>query len=361
MLDNLKELVEINSFENGDEIIAYLQNKFQPISKEIKIIKNKENNNKSIVVGINTKLKDIEPIILSGHIDTVAPDFENYKTNPLQLSIIDSNAYGLGSIDMKSFTAVILDNIKFLRECNIPIVVSLTTDEETDLKCIQNLIDKFKSLNIKPRFTIVGEPTKCEINNISNGCYEFEIEVFGKSCHSSLINEGINAINIMAKLISYIEEKQTEYIDLTSNCGVVSGGDIVNRVPDYCKLKFDVRSTSVKQVYDFLKTIINKIYELKTEYKTNIKIKKLLEIPPLENKNENKILEIANCLNLKVSKFFGGCEAGYYQALSGDAVIFGVGDIALAHKPNEFVNIDEYKNYSKLLINLINEICKIYY
>ncbi len=361
MLENLKELVAINSYDNGDNIIEYLKNKFLRESEEIKIIKNKENENKSLIVGLNTKLKDIEPIVLSGHIDTVAPDKEKYNTNPLELTELGDKAYGLGSIDMKSFTAVILDNISRLKSLWCPIVVVLTTDEETDLKCVENVISYFKKFNIKPKFTLVGEPTKCEINNQANGCYEFFVEVIGKACHSSIINQGINAINIMARLVSFIEEAQKGFVDLTSNCGVISGGDIVNRVPDYCKLKFDVRSTNAKNIYKFIKLIIEKTKNLEKEYKTKIKIKKMLEIPPLEVKNEKIINKIANSLNLNVTKFMGGCEAGYYQKLSGDAMICGVGDMELAHKPNEYVDINEYKKYNEIFLKLLNKICEKYY
>ncbi len=353
MLENLKELVSINSYKNGDEIIRYLKTRFALVAEEIKIIKNKENDDKSIIIGINTKLKDIEPIVLSGHIDTVAPDFEKYNTNPFELIEINGRAYGLGSIDMKSFVAVILDNIAKLKLFQIPIVVALTTDEETDLICVENIVETLKNLNIKPKFTIVGEPTQNRINSTANGCYEFEIEAFGKACHSSILREGINAISVVAKLITFIENEQNQFTTLTSNCGVVAGGDIVNRVPARCKLKFDIRSTSSTDVKKFLKLILNKIKQLEKEYRTQIKIKKLLEIPPLEMKNEILIKSIAEKLNLKIEKFMGGCEAGYYQSLGGDAIIFGVGDMALAHKPNEFVDIREYQNYSELLINLI--------
>ena len=165
----------------------------------------------------------------------------------------------------------------------------------------------------------------------------------------------------MAKLVTFIEKEQKRFVGMTSNCGVIAGGDIINRVPDYCKLKFDVRSTSSKQVYYFLKLIIEKIKNLKKEYKTKIKIKKTLEIPPLEIKNEKIINEISDSLNLNVTKFMGGCEAGYFQQLSGDAIICGVGDMSLAHKPNEYVNINEYKKYNELFMNLLKEIAKKYY
>lgn len=39
--------------------------------------------------------------------------------------------------------------------------------------------------------------------------------------------------------------------------------------------------------------------------------------------------------------------------LSGEVLIFGVGDITLAHKPIEYIKVNEYKKYSELFINLI--------
>ena len=120
MLENLKELVAIDSYTNGDKIIDFLEKRLQYISEEIIVLKNKENESKSLIVGLNTKLKDVKPIVLSGHIDTVAPDYEKYKTNPLDLTEIDGKAYGLGSIDMKSFVAVILDNLNELKKLWYP-------------------------------------------------------------------------------------------------------------------------------------------------------------------------------------------------------------------------------------------------
>lgn len=357
-MKNLKELVKIQSDKNGDEIIQYLKQRFEEVAEQVIIVKNKENDVKSILVGVNTKLNNINPIVLSGHIDTVSPDYNKYDTNPFDLTELDGKAYGLGSIDMKSFVAVILDKVEEIKKAKNPIVLAFTTDEETNLICIENVIAKFKELKIKPQFTIVGEPTSCDIKITANGCYEYEVEVFGKSCHSSIVANGINSISIIAKLITFIEETQRNYASLTSNCGVVTGGDIVNKVPDYAKLKFDIRSTSSSETNSFLNQVQGKITELQNEYMgANIKIIKLLEIPPLQNLSNPLITNISQKLNLNISKFNGGCEAGYYQKYSGDAIIFGVGDLNLAHKPNEYVVIEEYYKYAKLLIDVIALLC----
>lgn len=293
------------------------------------------------------------PIVLSGHIDTVNPDYEKYLTNPFELVENGDFCYGLGSIDMKSFTAIIVDNLDQLKAMKTPIILSLTTDEETDLICITNVISTLKELNIKPFFTIVGEPTNSQINISAKGCYEYEIEIFGKTCHSSKVQDGINSIYIMSKLISFIEENQKKYKDLTSNCGIISGGNMVNRVPDYCKLNIDIR-TLTDSADVFLNEIIEKLEQLKAEYVgCDYNVIKKLEILPLVPSASDTITNLASQLAVSIDNFTGGCEAGYYKNYSGEAIIFGVGDILLAHKPNEYVKKSEYYEYSDKLLQLI--------
>lgn len=359
-MENLEKLVAIKSDENCNQILEYLKNQLTGKVKEVKII---GEDAKILIAGINTNLKDIQPIVLSGHIDTVSANVQLYKTNPFELTTIDGKAYGLGSIDMKSFTAVVLDKLEEIKKLNAPIILALTTDEETQLKSIELMIETLKKCNIKPKFTILGEPTKSEFNLCSNACYEYNVKFFGKACHSSRISEGVNAICACAKLISFIESNQKKY-KLTSNCGVVSGGEVVNKVPDFAELGFDIRSIEPQDITNFVKDINDYIEILKTEYMgLKIEIKQLLAIPAFNMLNNNKIKEIAKILDIKINSFSGGCEAGYYTAYSGDAIIFGVGDLALAHKPNEYVVVKEYFDYSnqfmKVLNSVISEYCYI--
>ena len=124
-------------------------------------------------------------------------------------------------------------------------------------------------------------------------------------------------------------------------------------MPDYAKLNFDVRTLQT-DVDVFINAIQQKINELQKEYSgTSITLKQTLDIMPLKRQNEQYISSLASLLDVSISDFSGGCEAGYYQNYSGDTIIFGVGDIALAHKPNEYVVISEYQQYSQKLLKLI--------
>lgn len=187
-----------------------------------------------------------------------------------------------------------------------------------------------------------------------------KLKFLGKACHSSVLNQGINSICALAKLVTFIEEKQNKY-KLTSNCGTMKGGEVINKVPDYAELCFDIRSIYSTDVKMFLKDINDFCNYLMNEYKgLKIDIVNQLTIPAFNMMDNLKINKIANWLNIKTNSFSGGCEAGYYTEYSGDAIIFGVGDLALAHKPNEFVEISEYNAYSKQLIKVMQTIENFY-
>lgn len=243
----------------------------------------------------------------------------------------------------------------------VPIVLVITTDEETNLFGINSVINKFKELNIKPKFTIIGEPTGFEIKYKANGCYEYKVEVFGKSCHSSTPQDGINSICILSRIVTYIEELNEKYNDLTMSCDLISGGTIINRVPDYATMSFDIRTTSIYNYNEALNFVKQEIIRLEEKYTCRIRITNELKIPPLSCKNINNIKELAKTLELNLGMFSGGCEAGYYEEYSGEAMLFGLGDLSLAHKPNEYMNIDSYSLYNKRLLNLLDVVQMMYY
>ncbi len=359
-MENLKKLIEIKSNQNGDEIVDYLIKNLTGKVKDIKVIKNKTNEDKSLLIGFNTELKNCSPIVLSGHLDTVNPNAA-YSIDPFTLTIKDGKGYGLGTIDMKSFTAIILDNLATLSSLPYPVIAALTTDEETKFKCIETVIDSFKELNITPIFTIVGEPSQSKLMPVANGCYVFQANFYGKAAHSSKINQGINAVAALAKLVTFIEESQKEFSSTCANPAIITGGEVVNKVPDFSSLKFDIRTSAPAELDSFIKKIENKIESLKKEYEgIHITLDMPLFLPPFLSKDNNKIESLAKILNLETAKFDACCESVYYTNYCGDAVIFGIGDLELAHKADEYVDILEYKNYSKLFLKLLNEIAKLY-
>ena len=355
----LKELVNIRSFDTNQnkEIIDYLELQFKPFSQEIIKVKNKCDGRESLLVGINTKLKNIsDAVVLSGHIDTVVANEKAYKTNPYVATIIDEKMYGLGIIDMKAYFACILNNIKELKKLDKPVVVAISGDEETRLEGVINLTQKMKELNIVPEFTIVGEPTSNKVCTASKSCYEYQVDIFGKSCHSSAPKNGINANYVAARIMLFVEKLCSKIKNTTLSCNVVSGGEKVNIISAKASLVFDVRSSLKSEKDKAISKLKKFIVKLEKKYGAQIVLTQNLSIPALEKRNSSKIESLIRVFNLEEDNFVGGCEAGYYQALGGDAIVFGVGDLTLAHKPNEYLVIDEFERYSKQFLKILKAI-----
>lgn len=355
----LKELVSIKSYDTKEnkEIVTYLEKEFSKCATEILKVKNTINNKENLLVGLNCNLKNLSnAIVLSGHIDTVVADEKSYLTNPYQAVEKDGKIYGLGSIDMKSFFAVILNKAEELKKLNKPVVVAITSDEETDFEGVFQLTTKMKELGIVPKLSIIGEPTSSNICSESNSCFEYEIEITGKSCHSSNPNNGVNANYILAKLLNIVEKLNGKLKGTTISSNVVSGGEKVNIISDNAKMVFDIRTNSLQKCDKLISIISKNIKKLEKKYKgSKIVLENQMEILPLEYKNPKLIETLCKKFNLENNKFIGGCEAGYYQQLGGDAFVFGVGDLALAHKPNEFASISEFEKYQDLLVSVLKE------
>lgn len=208
--------------------------------------------------------------------------------------------------------------------------------------------------------TIVGEPTNSCLCSQSKSCNEFFIEITGKSCHSSMNYMGINANYIACRIMLYIETLNDVFADTTMSANIMAGGEKINIVPAYSKVMFDLRSTSSANENKLMRMLTDFIATLKTQYAgCEITLKRQLRIPPLEKMDYKLISQICKSLGLEEKDFVGACEAGYYQSVGGSAIVFGVGDLALAHKPNEFVCLNEFDEYEKKFLKLINMLCKL--
>lgn len=203
VLQILYDLVNIPSYgciDTNHPIINYLKASFKDCA-EIVEVKSK-NGNTHLLVGVNSKLSDINNgILLSGHIDTVAPS-EGHKAIS---TIEDNNLTGVGSSDMKSFIASIISKLDVLKDMEQPVLLSITSDEETNLQGINELTTQMKIRNINCDFVIVGEPTDSKFATSSRGNSIYVSEMHGIPCHSGTPELGINAIILATKFINKIE------------------------------------------------------------------------------------------------------------------------------------------------------------
>ena len=122
-------------------------------------------------------------LVLAGHTDTVPIDEDHWQLEPFNLTEKDDRFYGLGSCDMKSFFAVILEALKTIDLSNIkqPLIILATADEETSMsgaKAIAKHADKLGVSNA--RYAVIGEPTNMQPVRMHKGMMMESIQLIDR-------------------------------------------------------------------------------------------------------------------------------------------------------------------------------------
>jgi acetylornithine deacetylase len=305
-------------------------------------------------------------LVLSGHTDVVPVDGQNWDTDPFAATERDGRLYARGSADMKGFIGIILAQApKFIAALNdnrleAPLHYALSYDEEVGCLGVRGLIADLEEQGIRPAGCVVGEPTSMQPIIAHKGTHRFRCAVHGREAHSSYVTHGVNAIEYAARLVVFIRQladrlAQLEQRDYgftvpysTLSTGLIQGGIAANVVPRDCVFQFDMR-TLPQAKPDALYQEIHRYAEVLAaemrgiDASAGIDLQWVSQTVGLAAAESDAIVQWAMQLsrNPTVGKVSYGTEAGLFQKMGVPTVICGPGDIAEAHRPNEFVALDQ--------------------
>tara|TARA_B110000914_G_scaffold156444_1_gene137500 strand:+ start:1824 stop:2981 length:1158 start_codon:yes stop_codon:yes gene_type:complete len=376
-LDLLQTLIgfDTTSFKSNLNLIKFIENYLNQyeIKSELVYDDTKNKANLFATIGPNST----GGIVLSGHTDVVPVSNQKWDTDPFQLIEKDQKLYGRGASDMKSFIALVLSRVPKIIEKKLskPIHLAFSYDEEIGCVGVHGLLDLIEKKSIKPEFCIVGEPTSMEVVIGHKGKHAYSVKVDGLSCHSGQAPFGVNAINYASKLIAYIDElnkeksingpfdQDYEVPYTTLHTGLINGGTILNIVPNLCEFEFEIRNLAtddplklVNKIKDYAnQKLINDMHKVSS--KTGIHFNEKVNYPALDIsadiKPVKKIKELLN--NQKHKKVVYGTEGGLFKnRFDIPTIVCGPGSIDQAHKPNEYISIEQIKKCSNFLDNLIS-------
>ena len=305
-------------------------------------------------------------LVLSGHTDVVPVDGQNWDTDPFAATERDGRLYARGAADMKGFIGIILAQApKFIAALNdnrleAPLHYALSYDEEVGCLGVRGLIADLEEQGIRPAGCVVGEPTSMQPIIAHKGTHRFRCAVHGREAHSSYVTHGVNAIEYAARLVVFIRQladrlAQLEQRDYgftvpysTLSTGLIQGGIAANVVPRDCVFQFDMR-TLPQAKPDALYQEIHRYAEVLAaemrgiDASAGIDLQWVSQTVGLAAAESDAIVQWAMQLsrNPTVGKVSYGTEAGLFQKMGVPTVICGPGDIAEAHRPNEFVALDQ--------------------
>ena len=256
------------------------------------------------------------------------------------------------------------------RKLHTPISLIFSYDEEVGCLGIRPLIKKFDNGLAKPKMVIVGEPTLMSVVDAHKGASRFETIVTGHEAHSSMTHLGVNAIDIAARLIAELRLIEDEFSKehnserftppfSTINVGTIEGGTALNIVPKTCRFLWEVRPLPGLDAAEVLARLKN-FAESKClpamramSPDCNIDIIEQNTIPSFQaNQKDAVSLAMKLAGQNYTSAVSYGTEAGLFEQSGAATVICGPGDIAQAHKPNEYLAINELENCMKFMARL---------
>ena len=348
----LQDVVKIKSVNgNEEEVAIYLQNLLKKYEIPSELVSYAPNRS-SLVAYLGENREKV--LGFSGHMDVVSEGDESQWTFPPFAAHIEGNKlYGRGATDMKSgLVAMVLAMIE-LKEKKVPLNGAVkflgTVGEEVGELGAEQLTEKGYANDLSA--LVIGEPTNYNLMYAHMGSINYSVVSHGKEAHSSMPEEGINAIN---NLNEFITEANQQMAEVTANyenpelgrtihnVTVIKGGTQVNSIPGQATLQGNIRSIpefSNDQVIALLQKIVDEL---------NKKEKHQLELTiAVKAEKDSALIQAIQAQfdqPLPLITAAGTTDLAEFTKSKNkfDCVVFGPGVPTLPHQVDEYVEIDNY-------------------
>lgn len=363
------------SRDSNLKLIQYVESLFEAFAVQSTRIYNAEGNKANLCASVGPRVEG--GIILSGHTDVVPVVDQPWDTDPFTLISSFGKLYGRGSADMKGFIAVCL---ALLPEClryplKKPITFAFSYDEEIGCLGAPTLVKHIASTLPKPALAIIGEPTMMHVVTAHKGVFSYQTTVTGLEAHSSAPALGVNAVQIAAKLVSFLaelgdtvaregmrDERFTPSYS-TVHVGIIEGGTARNIIPKQCNFVWEIRplpgdnADAIYARFDMYTQV------LRHELKKRSELADIINRPMSrmegfsQDENADAVKHAMACAKTNATQAVAyGTEAGIFSDADFPVIVCGPGDIAQAHKANEFVEIAQLEQCAAFLLAMLERL-----
>lgn len=298
-------------------------------------------------------------IALSGHVDTVPVEGQDWSHDPFTLRAADGRLYGRGACDMKGFVACCLSAVPDLVAMKLarPMHLFFTFDEETTMEGARVLMDTLAAGALRPAMCVVGEPSLMQPILAHKGRLAVRVRVRGRAGHSSEPDGGVNAVFAAAQAISYVaaearrlaaEGPFVEGFDppcTTAHVGTMSGGTILNIIPEAAEFVMEWRCVPGHDPYaEFARLRAHVAAHIEpamhaVDPATGFSYEVVGDIPGMGLAEGHALVALIKQVtgSNSTGKVSYGTEGGIYEAGGIPTIVCGPGSIQQAHKPDEWI------------------------
>ncbi|HWA15877.1 MAG TPA: ArgE/DapE family deacylase, partial [Gemmatimonadales bacterium] len=325
-------------------------------------------------------------LLLNAHIDTVPEgDHALWSQPPFAANLVRGRIYGRGSCDMKGGLVTHLAALDALAAVGITLkgdvtVTATVGEEDGGLGALSTVLRGYRADAV-----LVTEPTELALVTACEGSLVFRVTITGRSAHAATRDEGVSALEkflpIFADLQAFERERNASLkhplYDAISNkvpvnVGVVKAGNWASTVPEVLEAEVRVGLLPGEELGAFKQLVTDRIL------KTASRDPWLKAHPPVitffggqfiaaETPSDAPFCEAirrahraATGTAVRTEGVTYGADMRHFIAFGGmPCVMYGAGDIKLAHAPDEYLPVAELQTAVRTVANLLVEWCGI--
>jgi acetylornithine deacetylase len=325
-------------------------------------------------------------ILLNAHTDTVDPgDPTAWKGDPLSGNLEGDLLYGRGSCDMKGGLVTHLVALDALSDLGLglrgDVTVAVTVGEENGgLGALSTVLRGYRA-----DAAIITEPTRLALVPAQGGSLIFRLKIPGRSAHAAVRDEGVSALEKFGPIFENLRELEQERNGVLShplydgvsnkvpiNIGVVRAGNWASTVPESLVAEGRVGLMPGEEVDLFKDLLAERIATIADRDPWLREHPPELEwfggqFAPAEVEPDAPICEAVKAAHERVTGEKPSVEGVPYGAdmrlfidFGGiPCVMYGAGDVNVAHAPDEHISITELLTATTTVACLLLDWCGV--
>lgn len=309
-------------------------------------------------------------LALNTHMDVVDPSTQQWQSDPYRATRVDDRIHGRGTVDAKGSLVAMLSAME--RVAADPqglvgeVVLTAVVAEEAGGLGSLHLVES----GFRADAAVVGEPTGLEVAHAHKGTYMRELIFSGHAAHSASPWLGHSAVADAAAFVA-ATERETERLasrphpslgPATMTVTKFHGGELQNTVPDEAVVLVDRRLIPGETHEECDRQLARILADL-AEQRSGLRVgdpRTVVATVPSETDPTHAIVDLAlaacdgalaACDGARAGVVAGdrsapvgfnaGCDMSKFVGAGIPTVICGPGSLAQAHKPDEYVPVDQ--------------------
>ena len=322
-------------------------------------------------------------LILSGHLDVVPPgDPSTWTIDPWAAEIRDGRLYGRGACDMKGGVAAILAAVRSLAseagglsDLAGELAVVLVPSEEDGG---QGTLAAIRAGAVGD-LAVITEPSQLDVVIAHAGAITFRLTVPGRAAHASQRREGVSALDKLFVLAHALEADERRRNDAETDplmtalglpyptiIGIVEGGEwastVLDRVVAYGRYGVRLGQTPTEAEAD-LRSAIDAACagdDFLRDHPATVEITggrfgsaRVTSDHPLPVGLAAAAERVTGRRPALLGEPYGADMQMFVNHGDTPCVIFGPGDVRVAHSADEFVPLDEVETCARVLVEWV--------